>query len=338
MQRPTIHDVADAARLSLATVDRVLNNRGGVAEKSVRKVTKAVAETGYVRDIAAANLSRKRRYRFAFILPGIATGFVALLRAELAKEQIRLRPDKIELEIIETAPFDTPSQLAALRSLSGDTTNGVAVFAAEAPEIHDEIARLAHQGVHVLTLVSDLPRSQRDAYVGPDNVAAGRTAAAFMGRFSAGRSGTILMVTGSLASRDHMERVMGFRMVMAERFPNLTLLPAAQGFDSAETVRKLISDTLKTTPLAGIYAVGAGNRGLLEGLRDTSPRPVTIVHELTDISRAALLSGEIDLVIDQNPTAEVRAAISIMRDLSDNRDVTTARGAIPLNIFIRENI
>ena len=55
MPRPTIHDVADAARLSLATVDRVLNNRGGVAEKSVRKVTKAVAETGYVRDIQRVN-------------------------------------------------------------------------------------------------------------------------------------------------------------------------------------------------------------------------------------------------------------------------------------------
>ena len=50
MARPTIHDVARSAQVSLATVDRVLNKRGGVAEKSVRKVLEAVEITGYVRD------------------------------------------------------------------------------------------------------------------------------------------------------------------------------------------------------------------------------------------------------------------------------------------------
>ena len=36
MHRPTLQDVARAAGLSYATVDRVLNDRGGVAQKSIR--------------------------------------------------------------------------------------------------------------------------------------------------------------------------------------------------------------------------------------------------------------------------------------------------------------
>lgn len=338
MPRPTIHDVARTARVSLATVDRVLNKRGGVAEKSIRKVQQAVVETGYIRDVSAANLSRGREYRFTFILPDSATGFVALLRAALAAEQERLKVDKVHLDIVTTSAFAITSQAEALRKFTARNTDGIALIAAEAPEVQSEIARLTREGVPVVTLVSDLPRSDRSVYVGPDNVVAGRTAASFMGRFVGQKPGSVLMIAGSLAARDHMERVMGFRMVMTERFPAIPLLAAVQGFDSAEAVQALTQAALGDGPIAGVYAVGAGNRGLLAALRDQTDRPVVIVHELTETSRAALVSGEIDLVIDQNPAAEVQAALTLMRDLSDQRSVNPSSGAIPLNIFVRENV
>ena len=45
------------------------------------------------------------------------------------------------------------------------------------------------------TMVSDLPSSIRDHFIGIDNVAAGRTAALLMGRFVR-KAGRILIVTG----------------------------------------------------------------------------------------------------------------------------------------------
>lgn len=338
MSRPTIHDVARTARVSLATVDRVLNKRGGVAEKSVRKVLQAVTDTGYIRDVSAANLSRGREYHFTFILPDSTTGFVALLRAALSAEQERLKADKVQIDIVTTSAFEVTSQAEALRKRSARNTDGIALIAAEAPEVQSEIARLTREGVSVLTLVSDLPRSDRSVYVGPDNVVAGRTAASFMGRFVGQGTGAILMIAGSLAARDHMERVMGFRMVMTERFPQLNLLPAVQGGDNAQTVKFLTEAALADHSLAGIYAVGAGNRGLLAALQDHGKRPIIIAHELTETTRAGLLSDRIDLVIDQNPAAEVQAAISLMRDLSDQRPINPSSGAVPLNIFVRENV
>lgn len=338
MTRPTIHDVARAAGVSFATVDRVVNNRGGVAEKSARKVHKAITETGYIRDIAAANLSRRREYRFVFLVPDSASGFVGLLRQALEAEQARLRAEKVQIEVIATPAFETAPLVAALQARNRDNTDGITLIAPEAPEVQIEIARLAAEEVCVITLVSDLPRAARNAYVGPDNVAAGRTAAGFMGRFIRADRGAVLMVAGSLSARDHMERVMGFRLTLSERFPHLTLLPAVQGFDNAGQVQLRVQEALAETPLAGVYAVGAGNRGLLRALEGQTPRPVTIVHELTETSRHALQTGGIDLVIDQNPAAEIHAAVTMMRDFSDRRPVDPARGAIPLNIFVRENV
>ncbi|MEL6572478.1 MAG: LacI family DNA-binding transcriptional regulator [Pseudomonadota bacterium] len=338
MVRPTIHDVARTARVSLATVDRVLNKRGGVAEKSVKKVLEAIEVTGYVRDLTAANLSRGREYRFTFLVPDSQTGFMGLMRTALETQRAALRDHRVKLRVVAVPAFDVAAQAAALASLSHRSTDGVAVVATEAPEVQAEMARLSSDGVPVVALVADLPRAKRDAYVGPDNVVAGRTAAAFMGRFVGARRGGILMIAGSLAARDHMERVMGFRMVMAERFPQLNLLPAVQGFDTPETVKALTLAALREGPLAGIYAVGAGRSGLIDALRDSFDRPVTIAHDLTTSARAALLSGELDLVIDQNPAAEVQAAISLMRDLTDQRPINPNSGSVPLSIFVRENV
>ena len=42
MTSPTLSDVARAAGVSYATADRVINNRGNVADKSIAKVREAV--------------------------------------------------------------------------------------------------------------------------------------------------------------------------------------------------------------------------------------------------------------------------------------------------------
>ncbi|MGO7428896.1 LacI family DNA-binding transcriptional regulator, partial [Rhizobium ruizarguesonis] len=48
--RPTVHDIAAAAGVSLATVDRVLNQRPGVRNVTREKVETAIRELGYARD------------------------------------------------------------------------------------------------------------------------------------------------------------------------------------------------------------------------------------------------------------------------------------------------
>jgi LacI family transcriptional regulator len=334
MSGPTVHDVAAYAKVSLATVDRVLNNRGGVSAKTVEKVKAAVAQTGYVRNLAAANLSRKRVYRFCFVIPAGETGFVALLLASIEAQRQQLLEEQILIQIIQTRPFDVAGQVAALRGLDCDA---VAVMVSEAPEITEEVSRLRAAGVAVISLIADLPQSARQAYVGINNVAAGRTAADFMGRFLQGQ-GAVLMVAGSLSARDHNERMMGFRLVMQERFAGVTLLPAVEGGDDAGRVEQLVLAAAQTQQIAGIYAIGAGNRGLLRAAQTLTARPVTIVHELTETSRQGLRQGAFDLVLDQDTAAATAKAIKTMRDLTEGRDVTSDVGTIRLNLYSRENI
>ena len=73
--RPTVNDIAREAGVSLATVDRVLNARPGVRDKTIRAVNDAITKLGYVRDLTAANLARSRTYRMAVVLPDTESQF-----------------------------------------------------------------------------------------------------------------------------------------------------------------------------------------------------------------------------------------------------------------------
>src|SRR3546814_10826577 len=104
-------------------------------------------------------------------------------------------------EVIETDVFDAVLLAATLNGF-GDRYSGVAVVALDHPLVCAAIDDLVAPRVHVVTLVSDAPNSRRPHYVGIANVAAGRTAAAFLGRFLCDRHGKIGVVAGSFALRD----------------------------------------------------------------------------------------------------------------------------------------
>ena len=93
--RPTVHDIAAAAGVSLATVDRVLNQRPGVRHVTREKVETAIRELGYVRDVAAANLAKGRTYPLVFILPASDNSFMHGLNAAVSYTHLTLPTKRI---------------------------------------------------------------------------------------------------------------------------------------------------------------------------------------------------------------------------------------------------
>ncbi|MBW2660116.1 MAG: LacI family DNA-binding transcriptional regulator [Deltaproteobacteria bacterium] len=110
---PTVHDIAKAADVSLATVDRVLNNRPGVRKVTYDKVQQAIKEIGYVRDISAANLARRKVYRFAFLLPDSQGPFVSNIRDSLATVETAQITDRTRI-IVHSILINDPHATARI--------------------------------------------------------------------------------------------------------------------------------------------------------------------------------------------------------------------------------
>jgi len=339
--KPTVHDIASHAGVSLATVDRVINLRPGVHASTRAKVEAAISELGYVRDIAAANLAKGRSYALVFILPGNDNSFMAGLRAEVRAAASRSYLERTSIRIIEVPPFDAAALTQAIDVARQEKPSGVAFVAIDSQDVVEATDRLAESGIATVTLVSDLSGSQRDHYAGVDNVAAGRTAASLLGRFASGERGDIAVLAGSMLVRDHRERLAGFQSVMEEEFPNLTLLPVLEGRDDLHLVEALAVEAIASNPkLSGIYSLGAGNRGLIKALKaSTSKQKLSVIaHELNENTANALREGVLDAVLNQDAGHEVRSAIRVLKARADGLTVIAAQERIRIDIFLRDNL
>lgn len=348
MARPTVNDIAREAGVSLATVDRVLNARPGVKPRTILAVNDAIARLGYVRDIAAANLARGRSYRMLVALPDNDSQFMQTLELALRDAASPALLARTEVELVRYPAEDGHVLAALLADLTAVDTAGVALMAPETPVVRDAVRALHQRGIPVVTLVSDLPTTDRDHFVGIDNRAAGRTAAVLMGRFMAdamddgtAKGGRIMVLAQSMYLRESVERRHGFDEVMRSRFPRLEVLQTLETHGSDAQLRQVVTEMLRTAPgIGGIYVLGSGHRGLAAVLEDLGQSGLYVIigHELTPQTRAALVDGHMDAVITQNLGHLARSALRVLRAKADRAPIDEAQEQLRIEIVIRENL
>ena len=341
MIKTTIHDVASTAGVSIATVDRVLNNRPGVREATREKVHSAMRKLSYKPNTFAARLSKSKTYRFLFIVPSGRNSFMDKLRAEIGGAAEAAKAENIFIETRPIEAFNGVVLSKLLESLSPDEWDGVAVVVPDMPLVRQAIDTCVRSGIKVVTLVSDLPSSMRSFYVGIDNIAAGRVAGRLLGRFTSGRKGKLAVIPGSLTLSDHMERFMGCGQVVRSHFPHLEMLPPVEGRDNAEDTEAVVGKLLRDhqNGVIAVYNAGAGNRGLIAALERCGRKTdiVVVAHELSPHSRKALLDGTFDVILSQNAEYEVERAVTLLRQLCDGeKDIKNA--FVRTDIFLPDNL
>jgi LacI family transcriptional regulator len=68
-RRPTIHDVAKAAGVSVATVSKAVNGRYGVADETVQRVLAEVERLGYASSLVASSMRSRRTGVIGVLVP-----------------------------------------------------------------------------------------------------------------------------------------------------------------------------------------------------------------------------------------------------------------------------
>ena len=339
--RPTTKDLARAAGVSRATVDRVLNGREGVKARTVERVNAAIEELGFVRNLQAANLARSTTYRFQFALPRSGDQFLDQIVHHVREAEGIFAADHVRCEVHHIAENDPHSISDHLGGLTADQISGVAIMAPQSPQVRDAIQRLQERGVAALGFVSSQTLAD-DSWVGMNNEAAGRTAGTLMGRYIGGRKGSILVISESMKSRDSLDRRLGFDRVMTEQFQNLDVLPSIETYGDTARARQVIAAGLAgRDDIAGIYILASEARIPLEVLDSAGglgPDVVRIAHERTPFTAAALRSGALDCVIAQDPGHLVRSAIRRLKAIVDRRETLPSQERIRVEILLDANL
>ncbi|AKJ67216.1 LacI family transcription regulator [Pandoraea thiooxydans] len=339
--RARIPDIAQSAGVSTATVDRVLNGRGGVRAQTAQRVMQVAAQLGYLPAQAPLSPPSARPLRIAFLLPAGTNRYLRMLGdyIDFAQDQWAALDMKCRTHYVESF---NPNELAARLLHYGQRSDGVVFMALEHPVVRDAVNTLADQGVPAITLISDLSNARRLAYVGIDNRAAGRTAGLLLGRFMGPRpSGKIAMLAGSLNYRGHEEREIGFLHLIESTFPQLRVIGLREGQDDSERNYMQTRKLLEQHPdLAGIYNSGGGSDGVARAIVEAKAdqKILFIGHGLTPDTRALLIDGTMDALITQTPQSMVANCLKIFRNVRDQRSPLDGVKPIQFSIVLRENL
>jgi DNA-binding LacI/PurR family transcriptional regulator len=133
----TLEAVAKRARVSTATVSRVLNNLGTVKDSTRRRVMQAVEDLNYYPNLHARSLAGGRTSTMGMIVSNISNPFFAdiFLGMESAAEQAGYEV------LIEHTNYRTSHLVAGVRSMIGRRVAGLALIVSEMEEaVMEEVA------------------------------------------------------------------------------------------------------------------------------------------------------------------------------------------------------
>ena len=171
----SIADIAREARVSTATVDRVLNHRPGVRAATAQAVLRVASSLGYLAEADLYAAIKPQPMKLVFLLPAGTNRFIRMLGDTISYSQEHLAPFNVKCRCEFIEGFN-PQALATSLLRHGQRADGIAFMALEHPAVREAVNTLAAQGVFTVTLISDLSACARSGYVGLDNRAAGRTA------------------------------------------------------------------------------------------------------------------------------------------------------------------
>lgn len=337
MKKTTLQQLASLAGVGIATVDRVINERGGVSPQTTRKVLLAAKSAGIQRILPEEH---RHPWQIEVILSANDTYFFKKLAASFRQIADTLGYRRLTLH--RTLLPEKSAQKVAEHIVKCSTMrDGIIVFAQDTPAVHRALEHCQQHKVPVVTVASPLSHPYRLAHVGIEQYQAGRTAAFLMAKTLTG-SGDVLMVSGHHEYAAHQQRIQGFKHALAEYAPQLNLVDVLLAGDHAKTLDKLLCKALQCYPLiAGIYNTGDVNSIVSEQLakHQLLGQCTYITHELYPLTEQLLHNQGITFIIDQNPSQHAELSLNLLLDKLDNhREPSEERcGKVNFSLFTREN-
>lgn len=308
-RKSRFEDIARHAGVGLATVDRVLNERGGVSEKTTAKVLASARSLGTKRVLPR---DRKRRLSIEAVLFRHHSAFYSRLNQAL---KLVTKLADIPATIYRThIDAGEPEQFVSHLESVAENRDGIILFASDLPQVSDAINRLAKHTT-IVTISTDIPESERHCYIGIDNFNAGQSVAKISEAICR-KGGRILVIEPEPSARAQMERFNGFHQFFTNVGKEGTLCRFPQRKPLTLAVSEVVAFLQAQEDVRVLYS--PINNEFLEmlvevGRHETAISSVAkIVHDLSPHSIENLQSGLIDIVLDSNPMQQAFQAVEFI--------------------------
>ncbi len=327
---PTIADVAEHARVSIATVSRVLNGTVPVQAEKAERVRLAMDELQFVPRTAARVLASKRTHTIGLILPEISGAFFSpMLRG------IEAQAHTIDYDLLIHSMHATLSNPHHSSPLGEHNTDGLLVFTNSLDE--SQLARLHKLNFPVVLLHQTPPDSLNIPVITIENKDGAAMLINHLIEIHERRR--IVFLQGPQGHEDSHWRERGYREALeAHQIPFDAALIASGGFDDEEaftSIQQMLLDGIDFDAVfAGDDDAAAGVFRALKLAGRLIPQDVAVVG-FDDVPFARYLAPALTTV--RAPIEEVgREAVRQVKHLMDGEQAQ-ALTLMRTELVIRES-
>lgn len=307
----TVKEIAEMAGVSRGTVDRVLNNRGGVKKEVEDRIKLIVEQLGYKPNLVAKGLAKKNaNKKIGVILNAEDNPFYKDVITGIQEKTREIEDFGFEILLKMTKCYDIEEQLRRIDELVNEGIGGLILSPINSEEIANRLNQLE---VPIITINTDIENVPTLCYVGSDYMGAGHLAANIFG--ITGQSHKVGLVAGNKLILGHSMRIEGFKKVIEQEHFDIEVVGMYENDDTDIKSYLVTKEMIETNPeLTGIFFCAGGIEGGLKAVEDCGllKKVMIITVDTIDVVKENLALGNIAATICQEPFKQGYEALKIM--------------------------
>lgn len=333
--------IADKAKVSRGTVDRVLHDRPGVSDETREKVNKVAKELGYKPNIAGKALAfQNNPLKIGVILLNTKNSIFSEVHkgVEAAYEELKDFSIDVESKIMKSVDID--EQINCIDTLVKKGISALVISPLDSDRIRKKLNYVTDNDIKLITYNTDLVGIKKLCFVGQDLYKSGRVAGELMAKLIP-TDGNVVIFTGSTSIKALRERVSGFTDIINSEYSNIKITNIIENMDVDEQTYNRTLDILKgSKDIKGIFITGEGIKGVADALVSLGRRDVKLITYDTNGETIKFLKDKIiDFTITQDPFNQGYLPIKIIFDyLFKGLKPTEENIFTKLEIVTKENI
>ncbi|MGJ1205265.1 LacI family DNA-binding transcriptional regulator [Sphingobacterium lactis] len=337
-----VKEIARRANVSIATVDRVLHNRTGVAQKTKEKILSIIKDMDYKPNILAKRLASKRIYKFGILIPQECSeaeywnGPVSGIKEALSE----FGDFGVEISYHFFDKKDRDSFKSQTETMLKMQLDGVIVVPVFIDETRDFAMRCSERRVQFVFIESEIPQISPLSYIGQDYYQAGRVVGNLC-QYLLRPGDDVLVLNISKApdiQESLQEKLMGFEAFLSESDVHCkvdSLDVDAKGMDE---ISSFLDHYLSENSVKLIYVTNSRAYMVAKYLEDRGFKHIRLVgNGYHDKNLNYLKNGYIDFLICQKPLEQgYKAFLALYEHFIAKRKVERTQYT-PIDIVTKEN-
>lgn len=340
-----IKDIALKAQVSAGTVDRVIHNRGRVAEDVKDRVLKIIKELNYEPNLMARVLGSKKKYYLAALFPDHHyDAFWLAPKAGIEKAEADLKQYGVKVEQFVFNPHDAESYIKQAKELTKKNPDGILLSPVYYKETLPFFEKWKTDNIPFVLFNTQIAEYDPLSYIGQDSYQSGLLAAKMV-HYGQQTPCSVLIahIDEQISNAQHLvKKEQGFRnyFLQNDLEHQFNILRVELQRSNQSTFIKKLDSIIESTPdLKHIYITTSQAFEIAKYLEQRKITGIKLIgYDLITPNLYYLNNDSINFLINQNPKGQGYWGINQLCDhLIFKKEVPIIK-YLPLDIVTKENL